>query len=67
MVVFSLLVIINEIQASAMCIFLIFTKCRAYPLSEVTAIKAKVLIINYFRNNRSTEVVSKLKALSSRN
>ena len=43
----------NEIQASAMYIFLIFTKCRACPLSEVIAIKAKGLIVN----NRSSEII----------
>ena len=47
----------NEIQASAMYIFLIFTECRACPLSEVTAVKAKVLIVNCFRDNRSTGIV----------
>ena len=67
LVVFSLLVIINEIQSWAMRIFLIFTKCRSCPLSEVIAIKAKVLIVNCFGDNRSTRIVSILNALSSRN
>ena len=57
MVVFSLLVIINEIQESAMYIFLIFTKCRSWALSEVIIIKVKVLKVNCFKNNRSTGIV----------
>ena len=67
LVVFSLLVIINEIQASAMWIFLIFTEYRACALSEVIALKVKVLKVNCFRDNRSTGIVSMLNALSSRN
>ena len=47
----------NEIQASAMYIFLIFTKCRACALSEIIAIEAKVLKVNCFRDNRSSGIV----------
>ena len=52
-----MLVIINEIQESAMYIFLIFTKCRSWALSEVIIIKVKVLKVNCFKNNRSTGIV----------
>ena len=41
--------------------------CRVCPLSEVKAMKAKVLIIISFRDNISTGIVSMLKPLSSRN
>ena len=50
-----------------MCILLMFTKCWACALSEVIAIKAKVLKVNCFRDNRSTGIVLMLNALSSRN
>ena len=38
-------------------IFLIFTKCRACALSQAIAITAKVLIVDSFRNNRSSGIV----------